>query len=158
MVDESIFEALLTRLGKEKKIAAEGETVRLESHKIILKEDEAQAKQTISRAFGEAGLAVPSMKDVLAKVELERKRAVSIVQILIKEKSLVKITEDLMFHQNALEDLCRRLADFKKKKKTISVREFKDLAGVSRKYAIPLLEYLDRERVTRRQGDERLIL
>ncbi len=158
MVDESIFEALLTRLGKEKKIAAEGETVRLESHKIILTEDEAQAKQTISRAFGEAGLAVPSMKDVLAKVGLERKRAVSIVQILIKEKSLVKITEDLMFHQNALKDLCRRLADFKKKKKTISVREFKDLAGVSRKYAIPLLEYLDRERVTRRQGDERLIL
>ena len=158
MVDESIFEALLTRLGKENKIAAQGETVRLESHKIILTQDEAQAKQTISHAFNEAGLAVPSMKDVLAKVGLERKRAVSIVQILIKEKSLVKITEDLMFHQNALEGLRRRLADFKKKKETISVREFKDLAGVSRKYAIPLLEYLDRERVTRRQGDERLIL
>ena len=98
------------------------------------------------------------MKDVLAKVGLEQKRALSIVQILIKEKSLVKITEDLMFHRNALEGLRRRLADFKKKKETISVREFKDLAGVSRKYAIPLLEYLDRERVTRRQGDERLIL
>ncbi len=145
-------------MGKEKKLAAQGEIVRLESHKIILTEDEAQAKQTISRAFGEAGLAVPNMKDVLAKVGLEQKRALSIVQILIKEKSLVKITEDLMFHRNALEGLRRRLADFKKKKETISVREFKDLAGVSRKYAIPLLEYLDRERVTRRQGDERLIL
>ena len=158
MVDESIFDALLGRLGEEKKIAVEGETVRLESHKIVLKEEEAQAKQTISRAFGEAGLAVPSMKDVLAKAGLERRRALPIVQILLKEKSLFRIAEDLLFHHTALEELRRRLAAHKKKKETISVGEFKDMAGVSRKYAIPLLEYLDRERVTRRQGDERLIL
>ena len=118
----------------------------------------AQAKQIISRAFKTAGLTAPSIKDVLVKAGLDRKRAVPIVQILIKEKSLVRITEDLMFHQDALEDLRSRLTDLKKEKTTINVREFKNLAGVSRKYAIPLLEYLDREHVTRRQGNERLIL
>ncbi len=158
MISESIFEALLAQLEKEKKIIARGETIKLESHKIILKEDEAQAKQIISRAFKTAGLTAPSIKDVLVKAGLDRKRAVPIVQILIKEKSLVRITEDLMFHQDALKDLRNRLTDLKKEKTTINVREFKNLAGVSRKYAIPLLEYLDRKHVTRRQGNERLIL
>jgi selenocysteine-specific elongation factor len=71
---------------------------------------------------------------------------------------LVKISDDLVFHRNALEDLRQRMSSEKTKSSKIDVARFKDLTGVSRKYAIPLLEYLDRERVTRRVGDERVIL
>ena len=63
-----------------------------------------------------------------------------------------------MFHRDALDALRRALAAYKVKSPKIGVAQFKELTGVSRKYAIPLLEYLDRERVTRRVGDERLIL
>ena len=112
----------------------------------------------INRAFSEAGLAVPVVKQVLNRVGIERPRAQSILQILLREQALVKIAEELFFHSSALEELRRRLAEYKKNKEKISVGEFKDLAGVSRKYAIPLLEYLDRERITRREGDLRLIL
>ncbi|MFI5072873.1 MAG: SelB C-terminal domain-containing protein, partial [Terriglobales bacterium] len=84
--------------------------------------------------------------------------AQKIVTLLLREKILVKISEDLVFHSASLAALKESLAAEKKKSATIDVARFKDLAGVSRKYAIPLLEYLDRERVTRRVGDERVIL
>jgi selenocysteine-specific elongation factor len=71
---------------------------------------------------------------------------------------LIKISEDLVFHQKALEELKRRVSDYKSSSQRIDVARFKELAGVSRKYAIPLLEYLDREHVTRRAGEERIIL
>jgi selenocysteine-specific elongation factor len=95
---------------------------------------------------------------VLAGLRVDRARAQKIVTLLLRDKVLVKISEDLVFHRGALEDLRKRVLSEKAKVSKIDVARFKDLTGVSRKYAIPLLEYLDREHVTRRVGDERLIL
>ena len=90
---------------------------------------------------------------------VEAKRAERILQILLREKSLVRITAELIFHRDALVHLKEQLSTYKKTKgERISVPVFKELTGITRKYAIPLLEYLDRERVTRRAGDERVIL
>ena len=75
---------------------------------------------------------------------------------LLREKRLVRITEDLVFHQSALGQLRELLARHKGER--FRVPEFKEWTGISRKYAIPLLEFLDRERITRREGDERLVL
>jgi selenocysteine-specific elongation factor len=80
------------------------------------------------------------------------------VTLLLRDRVLVKISDELVFHRGALEQLRRDLAAYKKQSAKIDVAKFKDLTGVSRKYAIPLLEYLDRERVTRRVGDAREIL
>jgi selenocysteine-specific elongation factor len=71
---------------------------------------------------------------------------------------LTKVSDELVFHRTALDDLRKRVAEHKAKSATIDVATFKELIGVSRKYAIPLLEYLDRERVTKRVGDSRQIL
>jgi selenocysteine-specific elongation factor len=71
---------------------------------------------------------------------------------------LVKISDELVFHRGALEELRRLVEAQKAKSPKMDVAKFKELTGVSRKYAIPLLEYLDRERVTRRVGDARVIL
>jgi selenocysteine-specific elongation factor len=71
---------------------------------------------------------------------------------------LVKTSEDLVFHRSTLEELRKKLQAEKAKSPKIDIARFKDIAGVSRKYAIPLLEYLDRERITRRVGDERIIV
>jgi selenocysteine-specific elongation factor len=76
----------------------------------------------------------------------------------LREKILIKLSEDLVFHRSALENLRKQVAVEKTKSSKIDVIRFKDLTGVSRKYAIPLLEYLDREHVTRRVGDAREIL
>ena len=87
------------------------------------------------------------------------RRAERLLQLLLREQVLVKVTEDLVFHRDALARLRQLLAGYRANSgERISVPAFKELAGISRKYAIPLLEYLDRERVTRRVGDERVIL
>jgi selenocysteine-specific elongation factor len=70
----------------------------------------------------------------------------------------VKLSDEMVFHRDALSELRRKLATHKSQSPKISVPQFKELTGITRKYAIPLLEYLDRERVTKRVGDERIIL
>jgi len=153
------FRAALDELASEKKLDVQGELVKRAGSQIELQPEEAQAKGEIEKAFSGAGLAVPSVKEVLAKLAVEAKRAEKLLQILLREKNLVRVSPELIFHRDALARLKELLAAHKKAKgERISVPVFKDLAGISRKYAIPLLEYLDRERVTRRAGDERVIL
>jgi selenocysteine-specific elongation factor len=143
-------------LALSKTLTADGENVRLASHKILLKQDEEEASAKIESAFRAAGLAVPSLQEVLAKSGVEPNRARSILQLLLRDKRLVKVSDELVFHCEALQSL--RLLLAKRKGQKFAVPEFKDWTGVSRKYAIPLLEFLDRERVTRRDGDARIVL
>ena len=77
---------------------------------------------------------------------------------MVNENALVKVSEDMLIHRVAMDKLIADVRARKSKNPKIGVGEFKDLTGVSRKFAIPLLEYLDRQRVTRRVGDERMIL
>jgi selenocysteine-specific elongation factor len=148
-----ILDALLAR---GKTLAVDAETVRLASHQISLKQDEAEASAKIEGAFHAAGLAVPSMSEVLGKAGVEANRARNILQLLLRDRRLVRVSDDLVFHASAIRSLRELLA--KKKGARFAVPEFKDWTGISRKYAIPLLEFLDRERVTRRDGDSRVVL
>jgi selenocysteine-specific elongation factor len=153
-----VFGAVLEALLREKKLAATGEQVRSAGRSLVFKDEEAESKRTIEQAFSGAGLKVPALKDVLAGLRVDKATAQKIVTLLLRDKVLVKISDDLVFHRRALEELRQRVNAYKAKSAKIGVAEFKDLTGVSRKYAIPLLEYLDRERVTRRVGDQREIL
>ncbi len=137
-------------------IAAEGETLRLAGHRLELKQDEGDALARIEGAFRQAGLAVPSLAETLAASGVEPARARSLLQILLRESKLVRASPDLIFHSSAIEEL--RLLVTEHKGERFSVGTFKSWTGVSRKYAIPLLEFLDRERVTRRDGDSRVVL
>jgi selenocysteine-specific elongation factor len=153
-----VFYSVLGRLAEEKNLEAAGEVVHLPGRGVVMKDEEAESKKIIEQAFASAGLRVPSLKDVLAGLRVDRIRAQKIVTLLLRDKVLIKISDELVFHQSALTDLRQKIAALKGTASKIDVARFKDMTGVSRKYAIPLLEYLDRERVTRRVGDERLIL
>ena len=153
------FRAALEELAAQKKLDTQGELVKKAGSEITLLPEEAKAKDQIEAAFAAAGLAVPSVKEVLAKLAVEARRAEKLLQILLREKNLVRVSPELIFNRQALAQLKEELAAYKKAKgDKISVPVFKELTGITRKYAIPLLEYLDRERVTRRAGDERVIL
>jgi selenocysteine-specific elongation factor len=148
-----LFEALVAPAGG---LVAEGEMLRLASHQVVLKQEEELASASMEALFERAGLTVPPVSEVLAKSGVDPARARTLLQILLRQGRLVKIGDELVFHRSALDDLRQRLAPYKGQR--LGVPQFKDLAGVSRKYAIPLLEYLDRERITRRDGDQRLVL
>lgn len=156
--DTAIFENMIADLLKGGKVEVGGDQVRLPGKGVQLRDEEAEAKRVIEQAFLSSGLQVPALKEVLAGLKVDRTRAQKIVTLLLRERALVKVSDDLVFHREALEALRRALAGYKEKSAKIDVSRFKDLTGVSRKYAIPLLEYLDRERVTRRVGDQREIL
>ncbi len=153
-----VFVSALAKLVEEKKLEAAGELVHLPGRGVMMRDDEAESKKIIEQAFASAGLKVPSLKEVLASLKVDKVRAQKIVTLLLRDKILIKISEELVFHQSALIDLRRKITALKTSTPKIDVARFKDMTGVSRKYAIPLLEYLDRERITRRVGDERVIL
>ncbi|HEV8144969.1 MAG TPA: selenocysteine-specific translation elongation factor [Bryobacteraceae bacterium] len=148
-----LLDALLVRT---KDLVAEGDLVRLASHRLALKQDEEAAVAKIEVLFLEGGLAVPATSEVLAKSGVEAARARSLLQILLRARKLIRVGEDLVYHTSAIEGLRALLAS--KKGTRFAVPDFKEWTGVSRKYAIPLLEFLDRERVTRREGDSRVVL
>lgn len=158
-VKPEIFRAAVEQLAKDQKLDLQGETVKRAGAQVTLLPEEQRARDQIENAFARAGLTVPPVKEVLAQLAVEAKRAEKLLQMLLKEKKLQRVSADLIFHANALLEMRQKVAVYKKaKSERISVPAFKELAGISRKYAIPLLEYLDRERVTRRAGDERVIL
>jgi selenocysteine-specific elongation factor len=129
-------------VARAKDIVAEGEIVRLASHRVALKEDEEAATGKIEALFRDGGLAVPSTPEVLAKSGVEPARARTLLQILLKNRKLIRVGDELIYHASAVDALRKSLAA--RKGVRFSVAHFKDWTGVSRKYAIPLLEYLDR--------------
>jgi len=153
-----VFYSVLEKLAEEKKLEVAGELVHSAGRGVVMKDEEAESKKIIEQAFASAGLKVPSLKEVLAGLKVDKTRAQKIVTLLLRDKVLIKISEELVFHQSALMDLRHKVAALKASTPKIDVARFKEMTGVSRKYAIPLLEFLDRERVTRRVGDERVIL
>jgi selenocysteine-specific elongation factor len=153
-----LFDGVIASLLREQKLEADGELLRLPGRGVVLSDEEAESKIQIEQAFAKAGLTVPLLKDVLASLPVDKARAQKIVTLLLRDRVLVKLADDLVFHRDALDALRRQVVANKSKTPKLSVPQFKDLFGITRKYAIPLLEYLDRERVTRRVGDERIIL
>lgn len=154
-----LFQTAMDDLIRANVISNTGDLVQRAGRSISLSPEEAKAKELIEQAFRQAGLAVPNVSAVLEKLPVEPVRARKILQILLREGVLIKVVEDLFFHRDAIARLRELIAAYRKDSgERLPITAFKDLAGISRKYAIPLLEYLDREHVTRRAGDERVIL
>jgi len=157
-VSQSVFKSVLAHLCDRDLVELDRDRVRLRGSGVRLSDDEARALDTIEQAFRSAGLQVPSIEEVIREVALPQEQARRLVALLTRQRKLVKVSETLFFHADSIEDVKKKLREHKKREDRIDVPTFKKLADVTRKYAIPLLEHLDRERVTRRSGDFRLIV
>ena len=159
-----IFRAVIAGLEKEGALVADKDIVRLREHGLELSTADAEIRQKIAQAYDAAGLEAPGLDQVLAGAGVaaaERAHGRKVLQLLIDDGTLVRVQGDMFFHGRALEHLrglLRQYASEHEPERLIDVAQFKELAGISRKYAIPLLEYLDRERITRRAGDKRIVL
>jgi selenocysteine-specific elongation factor len=157
-VSPEVYRGVEDLLVRVKQLEVAGELVHGSGRGVVLRDEEAESKKQIEAAFALAGLKVPLLKDVLASLPIDKARAQKIVTLLLRDRVLVKVGDDLVFHRDTLEGLRQLVIAQKSRTPKMNVVAFKDLIGVTRKYAIPLLEYLDREHVTRRVGDERVIL
>lgn len=153
-----IFRSVIARLGEEGKVVAEREALRLSAHKPALTETDSVAKQALEAAFKGAGLQAGSLEETAAAAGIRVELARKLYNLLAAEHRLVRIG-DFVFHAESIEDLKARVRTQKSINPRMDVAVFKEMTGgLSRKHAIPLLEYLDRERITRRVGNEREIL
>ena len=159
-----VFAGVIARLEADGKVAPEKDIVRLSKHSVGLSEQDIALSKRIEEIYLAAGVEAPSLDDAMTKANVpiaQRGQARKLLQLLIDEKKLVRIQGEMFMHSRVIADLKAKLHTFGSQHepdRLIDVPAFKDLAGVSRKYAIPLLEYFDREQVTRRAGDKRLIL
>jgi len=159
-----IFKAVLENLQIERKISAEKDFVRMSSHNLELSADETIVRERIEKIYKAAKLEVPKLEDVLLESikgkKLNKEQARKIFQLFLNSGEIVKINDEFYFSKIEIEQLKNKLKSFAETSvdKLIDVPKFKEIAGISRKYAIPILEYFDREKVTRRAGDKRLIL
>ena len=157
-----LLRAVLAQLEKEGAVIAEKEIVRLREHTRELSEADSKLRDSLENIYRAAALEPPAMNEAFGQAGLNGAipHARKILQLLIDSGALVKVHGEMFFHRAALDDLAKKLRNYatQQSNRMIDVPSFKELAGVSRKYAIPLLEYFDRQRVTRREGDRRLIL
>ncbi len=147
----------LERWAAEGRLRPEGERVALATHRVVMSDEDRALAERIERRFREAGLDPPDVAEVLGS-ERAGTRGERIAELLVSGGTLVRIRDGRLFHGEALESLRARLVEHAKTSKTIDVATFKQLAGVTRRNAIPLLEQLDAERTTRRVGNVREIL
>ncbi len=158
-----VFRAVLTQLDHEGALVAEKEIVRLREHTRQLSDSDEHLREHLERIYRDAALEPPTVGEAFARAEVvasAQQHGRKLLQLLFDSGALVRVQGEMFFHRNALDDLTKKLREYASRKtnQTIDVAAFKELAGISRKYAIPLLEYLDRQRITRRDGDRRLIL
>jgi selenocysteine-specific elongation factor len=150
------FRELLTALAAQGRVRLFGDRLALSGHKVVLSPDDAGRADRIEEAFRRAGLDPPMIEDVLR--EVGGASGLRLKEWLVEEGRLVKIRDGRLFHGEALDTLRRKLREFARSSSTIDIGTFKELAGATRKNAIPLLEQFDEERLTRREGNVRRIL
>jgi selenocysteine-specific elongation factor len=155
----TLFDFALTDLKNAGALAVTGDFVHRPNRGAEMTAEESAAKLALEKEFAAAGFATPTLDAARAKLTVPAAKSEKLAQMLLREKVLIRVGPDLVLHVKTLQHLKQLVAAYKKKHgERLSVAQFKELTGVSRKYAVPLLEHLDRERVTKRVGDERVIL
>jgi selenocysteine-specific elongation factor len=159
-----IFRGVIARLEESELVVSEKDVLKTPEHSLEVKGADADLRNNVERVYAESGLEPPTLEDALTKAGVTKSQQAhgrKLLQLLIDKGTIVRLQGDMLFHRRALEGLqlkLREYGDSHEPERLIDVAAFKNLAGVSRKYAIPLLEFFDRERITRRAGDKRLIL
>ena len=150
-----IFDHVLSTLAAAGQIVVR-DRLALAGHRVSLSGEDSRTRDEIERIVKEAGLAPPDAATLQTLVNAPAAIVDRISGLLVRQKTLVKL-DALLFHADAL---ARLKADVRglKANARVDVPAFKERYGITRKYAIPLLEYLDRERITRRVGDARVVL
>jgi selenocysteine-specific elongation factor len=152
------FERVLADLTAAGRVRLSPDAVAAARHEVRLSSGEEEARRLLLDATGEAGLAGVEIPALAERSGRDPRLLERVVRVLLAERALDRVGTGLFVRRDRLEVLKREVRARWPAGSRIEVAAFKDLTGLSRKHAIPLLEYLDRERVTRRAGNDRIVL
>jgi selenocysteine-specific elongation factor len=152
-----VFDFVIDSLIHQKKIQLRDETVSIYDARVPASNPESDRLAAIAHAYEQSGLATPSVLELAQRFNIKETEMRRLITTLQRDKTIIRMgSDDLFLHSAALSRLAALLAPLRGS--LMDVARFKQLTGVSRKYAIPLLEYLDRQRITIKQNGQRLIL
>ncbi|MBA4423749.1 MAG: selenocysteine-specific translation elongation factor [Syntrophus sp. (in: bacteria)] len=154
---QKIFNMALRELEKREELIAEKEHVRLKGHHVQLKGEMGNLRETIAGVYRQGGLSPPTVKEILERFPDRKKEIASLIQVMTREGELVRISEDLNFHQDALARLREEYRKFLDREGKATPASFRELTGLTRKFIIPLMEYFDMSKLTMRAGEHRIL-
>ncbi|HEX3579496.1 MAG TPA: selenocysteine-specific translation elongation factor [Thermoanaerobaculia bacterium] len=154
--DGAMINFLLQDLAREKIVAIAGDALDIPGRSKTLGGAEGELARMIESRFAEAGLAPPPVSELINERTQKARVIEGVIGFLVKQGTLVRLAEGIYVHRDALAAARERIAT--RRGEMIDVGHFKEYFGLSRKIAIPLLEWMDREGVTKRVGDSRKVL
>ena len=155
VVSDKLYHLMLNELLRTEAVVLDGDLVRKRDHSVRLGTDQTDVKKKILEAYHTGGNAPPYFKDVAKSLGMAPAQAKDVLSLLVGEKEVVKVKEDLYFSAAAVTEIENKLIDFLERNGDISMPQFKELTGTSRKYSVPLMEYFDARNLTLRIGDVR---
>ncbi|RMF61477.1 MAG: selenocysteine-specific translation elongation factor [Calditrichaeota bacterium] len=153
---EAIRKALQVGVQK-KRLILERKNYRLSTFTPALSGRDSEVYTQLEALYREARFAPPTVKEVMSQLNISQKNFKELIKLLREDGKLIYVDENLYYHASAIEEIKTLLKEHFQQKEGISVAEFKELTGTTRKHSIPLLEYLDRNGFTRREGDLRKV-
>lgn len=150
-----LFHMVLERSLKSGKVVSELDVLRLDKHKVSLASDTALVRENVLDAYEKGGIRPPNVKDVLEPMGVDFKQAAPVFRMLVEERLLTKINENIYYHTPAIDGIRDGIIRYFDDHEEMTPQDFKAVADLSRKYSIPVLEYFDKQKLTVRVGDAR---
>ena len=157
-IDQKVYNYCMADLIRKGIIVQEESVVRMADHEVALKADEEQLRKDLDEWFGAKGLSTPTIKETMEQfVDYPAKLVKEVINLDIRDGKILKVSESLYYSREILEPLIESVKKHIETNGEIDAPAFKELTGLTRKFSIPILEYLDREKITMRIGDKRIL-
>lgn len=154
-ISPKLFTLMIQQMVKAGQVVQEENMIRLASHTVSLGLDQTDVRRKILDAYQQNGLTPPYFKEFCKTQSLDETKSKEVLHVLVDEGLIVRIKDDLYFHQEAIHMIKKKLVEFLNIHGDITTPQFKDMTGASRKFVIPIIEYFDARNVTIRVGDIR---
>lgn len=156
-LSERVCLMALEDLRQQGAVVVERDRVRLATHEVALDDTRERILNELEAEFLAAGYQPPRAEDLFAKLNIGKGHDKALLQVLLDQGRAVRLKENVVFHRSNLAKAESLLVQYLRDHREITPIEFKDLLGISRKYAIPMLEYFDSQKITIRVGDKRIL-
>ncbi len=157
LIDEKLYQAVLSRLGRDDVLCVEENLVRLSEHRVLLKGEEEAAVEKIRALYRNAGMKPPYARSLPEELGLDERLVNDLIRFLTDSNELVRIQGDLFMDAVALKEGKEKVKRFLEKQGEMSVPETREILNITRKFLIPLLEFFDDAGFTARKGDKRVL-
>jgi len=157
-IDQKVFAYCLNELLRKGDVVQEESMIRLAGHEVALKADEEELQRELLSWYESKGLSTPTVRETMDHFSAYAEKMMKdVLDLLLREGKLVKISETLYYERRLIDELVEKVVGEIRSKGEIDAPGFKNLTGLTRKFSIPILEYLDRIKLTIRVGDTRVL-